>query len=71
VLLHDHQVSIVSSEFVTKAIQECDLDTCGSKLVILIGHYLGFLANLVTQPPVDSKMPYSIVLMVLNQDELI
>jgi hypothetical protein len=69
VLLYDHKISLVASEYVTKAISECD-GSEGNRLCVFVGHYLGFLANLVTMPLQDSKLPYDVLLMFLDQELL-
>ena len=64
-MLHDHKIDLVSSEFVEKAISECDSSE-GHRLCVFVGHYLGFLANLLTMPPDGSKMPQTVLTMFLN-----
>lgn len=70
VLLHDHKIDLVSSEYVEKAVSECDSSE-GNRLCVFIGHYLGFLANIVTMPPAGSKLPYEVLVMLLNQEQLL
>lgn len=71
VLLHEHKIDVVSSELVSKAIAECDGAECGNRLCVFVGHFLSFIANLVTSPPAESKMSQSILLLFLDNARLV
>lgn len=68
-LLHDHAIEVVACEYVNKAISESK-ENEGHKLCVFVGHYLGFLANLITMSP-DVKLPQAVLTMVLNQTSLV
>ena len=66
-LLFEQQIHVVSNEFVEKALADCPVEE-GNRLAIFVGHYLGFISNLVTAAPSESPILSSVLQILLNSE---
>lgn len=66
----EHKTHVVCHIIVDKAINECEVEE-GNRVCCLVGHFIGFLSNLVTCAPADSLIPSTVLQMVLESVSII